>query len=77
MEGVQHNTMDIEYFGPNPQMQFWYLGALRSAEQMALAMEDTKFAATCRELYEQGRVLTDSLIFNGEYYYQRLVPVKS
>ena len=37
MEGVQHNTMDIEYFGPNPQMQFWYLGALRAAEKMALA----------------------------------------
>jgi hypothetical protein len=20
MEGCQHNTMDVEYFGPNPQM---------------------------------------------------------
>jgi uncharacterized protein (DUF608 family) len=77
MEGVQHNTMDIEYFGPNPQMQFWYLGALRSAELMALAMEDRDFATTCRKLYEQGSALTDSLIFNGEYYYQELVPVKS
>jgi len=28
-------------------------------------------------LYEQGRILTDSLIFNGEYYFQKLVPVKS
>ena len=77
MEGVQHNTMDIEYFGPNPQMQFWYLGALKSAEQMALAMEDQEFASKCRKLYKQGSVLTDSMIFNGEYYYQRLVPVKS
>jgi len=31
MEGAQHNTMDIEYFGPNPQMQIWYLGALKAA----------------------------------------------
>ena len=77
MEGVQHNTMDIEYFGPNPQMQFWYLGALKSAEKMALAMEDTDFAHKCKSLYEQGSLLTDSLIFNGEYYYQELVPVKS
>jgi uncharacterized protein (DUF608 family) len=23
MEGVQHNTMDVEYYGPNPQMGFW------------------------------------------------------
>lgn len=28
MEGSQHNTMDVNYFGPNPQMQFWYFGAL-------------------------------------------------
>jgi len=77
MEGVQHNTMDIEYFGPNPQMQFWYLGALKSAEIMALAMEDADFALSCKTLYEQGSRLTDSLIFNGEYYYQELVPVRS
>jgi non-lysosomal glucosylceramidase len=77
MEGVQHNTMDIEYFGPNPQMQFWYLGALRAAEKMAQAMDDLSFAESCRKLYTQGSVLTDSLIFNGEYYFQKLVPVKS
>ena len=77
MEGVQHNTMDIEYFGPNPQMQFWYLGALRAAEKMAQAMDDLSFAESCRKLYTQGSELTDSLIFNGEYYFQKLVPVKS
>jgi len=77
MEGVQHNTMDIEYFGPNPQMQFWYMGALRAAEKMALAMDEPVFAGTCRKLYTQGSELTDSLIFNGEYYFQKLVPVKS
>ena len=35
MEGVQHNTMDVEYYGPNPQMGIWYLGALRAMEEMA------------------------------------------
>ncbi len=38
MEGVQHNTMDVEYYGPNPQMNIWYLGALRAMEEMALHM---------------------------------------
>ena len=50
MEGCQHNTMDVEYYGPNPQMGSWYLGALRAAEEMAKAMGDGEFAATCREL---------------------------
>ena len=35
MEGCQHNTMDVEYYGPNPQMGGWYLGALRAVEEMA------------------------------------------
>ena len=33
MEGSQHNTMDVNYFGPNPQMGFWYMGALKAAEK--------------------------------------------
>ena len=44
MEGSQHNTMDVNYFGPNPQMGFWYMGALRAAEEMAWAMKDKSFA---------------------------------
>ena len=36
--------MDVEYFGPNPQMTGWYLGALRAAEEMARALGDDAFA---------------------------------
>ena len=35
MEGSQHNTMDVNYFGTNPQMQFWYMGTLKAANAMA------------------------------------------
>ena len=47
MEGCQHNTMDVEYYGPNPQMGLWYLGALRAAEEMARHVGDADFARTC------------------------------
>jgi uncharacterized protein (DUF608 family) len=36
-EGVQHNTYDVEFYGPNPMCGVYYLGALRAAEEMALA----------------------------------------
>lgn len=68
MEGCQHNTMDVEYYGPNPQMTGWYLGALRSAEEMARYLDDSDFANRCRELYEKGRNWMDDNLFNGEYY---------
>ena len=48
MEGAQHNTMDVEYFGPSPQMQFWYLGALRATEEMARSLGEDAFADQCR-----------------------------
>jgi uncharacterized protein (DUF608 family) len=74
MEGAQHNTMDVEYYGPNPQMGFWYLGALRAAEEMAKHLGDAAFAATCRELYEKGSAWMDANLFNGEYYIHRVDP---
>jgi uncharacterized protein (DUF608 family) len=77
MEGVQHNTMDVEYFGPNPQMQLWYLGALRAGEEMALYLGDKKFAKKCRKLFENGSKWTDENLFNGEYYVHKIHTPKS
>ncbi len=77
MEGCQHNTMDVEYYGPNPQMGIWYLGALRSAEKMAAYLGDHKFASTCSKLYARGSKWIDSNLFNGEYYQQQVRPPKS
>ena len=72
MEGVQHNTMDVEYFGPNPQMQIWYLGALKAAEQMALYLGEKSLAKKCRKLYQNGSEWTDANLFNGEYYVHKI-----
>ena len=72
MDGEQHNTMDVNYYGPNPQMGFWYLGALRAAEEMAIAMKDGDFAAECRTIYEKGSRRIDEELFNGDYYEQRI-----
>ncbi|MFC2126105.1 GH116 family glycosyl-hydrolase [Bacteroidota bacterium] len=74
MEGCQHNTMDVEYFGPNPQMQIWYLGALRAAEEMAKHIGDRKFAKKCNSLFLAGSEWTDKNLFNGEYYIQIIQP---
>jgi uncharacterized protein (DUF608 family) len=76
MEGVQHNTMDVEYYGPNPQMTIWYLGALRAMEEMAIYMKDKEMAQKCRKLFESGSKWTDENLFNGEYYIHKIVVPK-
>ena len=54
MEGEQHNTYDIELFGPNPMMSTLYLGALKARELMATAVGDTSAATSYRDIREKG-----------------------
>lgn len=75
MEGAQHNTLDVEYFGPNPLMACWYLGALRAAQEMAGHLGQNAFAAKCRRLFENGRQWVDTHLFNGEYYEHHVRPI--
>jgi non-lysosomal glucosylceramidase len=77
MEGCQHNTMDVEYFGPNPQMASWYLGGLRAAAAMARALGEDEFAARCDDLFARGRTWVESHLFNGDYYEHEIRPVAS
>jgi uncharacterized protein (DUF608 family) len=74
MEGCQHNTMDVEYYGPNPQMEGWYLGALRAGEEMARYLGDEAFAAECGRLFTAGKRWTDANLFNGEFYIHEIRP---
>lgn len=72
MEGVQHNTYDVEFYGPNPLCGIYYLGALRAAEEMARAARDAGSAAEYRRLFEDGRQWFDTNLFNGSYYIQKI-----
>ncbi len=66
MEGAQHNTTDLEFYGPNPLMAGWYLGALRAGEEMARYLGDEGFAAACRDLFQRGSAWVDAKLFNGQ-----------
>ena len=72
LEGVQHNTYDVEFYGPNPMCGIYYLGALRAGEEMARAVGDDGAAAEYRRLFENGRKWIDANLFNGEYYVQQI-----
>lgn len=72
IEGVQHNTYDVEFYGPNPLGGVYYLGALRAAEEMARVLDDNPAANDYRGLFEKGRAWIDRNLFNGEYYIQKV-----
>jgi uncharacterized protein (DUF608 family) len=72
LEGAQHNTYDIEFYGPNPLCGIYYLGALRAVEEMAAEMGDAGMRTEVRRLFESGRDWIDGHLFNGEYYVQQV-----
>jgi uncharacterized protein (DUF608 family) len=77
MEGVQHNTFDIEFYGPNPFCGIYYLAALRACEEMARTLGESDFAAECRGLFKNGSSWIDANLFNGEYYIQQVRPARN
>jgi hypothetical protein len=71
-EGVQHNTYDVEFYGPNPLCGIYYLGALRAGEEMARVLGDQDSAAEYHRLFVSGSRWFDQNLFNGEYYIQKV-----
>ncbi|NUR88410.1 MAG: hypothetical protein HOY71_30345, partial [Nonomuraea sp.] len=76
-EGCQHNTMDVEYYGPNPQMASWYLAALTACAEMAAHLGEDAFAAECADLAARGRAWVDAHLFTGSHYRHEIRPVGS
>ncbi|MFW6107221.1 MAG: GH116 family glycosyl hydrolase [bacterium] len=74
MEGVQHNTYDMEWWGPNTMCGSLYLGALRAGEELARIVGDDESAKTYRKLFERGSAWTDKYLYNGDYYEQQVNP---
>ena len=62
MEGEQHNTYDIEFYGPNTMMGTLYLGALLAGERMARAVGDAEAATQYRQAFESGRACASGTV---------------
>jgi uncharacterized protein (DUF608 family) len=73
MEGEQHNTYDIEFFGPNTMVGSLYLGALKAMAVMAEAVGDDKTAGRCTAVLASGQAKLDAQLWNGRFYRQRVV----
>jgi uncharacterized protein (DUF608 family) len=74
MEGLQHNTYDIEFYGPNTMMTSLYLAALRAGEVMARRCDEPEAAEEYAQVYESGRARVDETLWGEDYYVQRIDP---
>jgi len=72
MEGEQHNTYDIEFYGPNTMTGSLYLAALKACSEMAKAVGDKEKSREYLEIYQKGSKDYDATLWSGEYYIQKV-----
>ena len=72
LDGEQHNTYDIEFFGVSSMTNTIFYAALRAGEEICRYLGDDATAEKYKSIRENGSRLLDELTFNGEYYEQKI-----
>ena len=67
----QHNTYDIEFWGPNGMCSSFYLGALKAAVLIGRVLDDD--ISVYESLFEKGKKYLEEELFDGEYFFQKVV----
>ena len=70
LEEPHHNTYDIEFWGPDGMCTSIYLGALQAAIMMGITLGQD--VTVYQLLIERGRELTETELFDGEYFIQKI-----
>lgn len=71
-EGSQHNTYDIEFCGISSMTNSIFFAALKAGEEIAGYLGEKEQEEQYRKLREKGARKMDELLFNGEFYIQKL-----
>ncbi len=72
LDGKQHTTYDIEFYGPNSYSNSLFFAALKAGIEMASFMKDKEHVEKYSKALEEGSKKLDSLTWNGEYFIQHL-----
>ena len=72
LDSQQHNTYDIEFYGENSLANSMFIAALVAAARMAEHLGDSEAAERYGRAADTASELIDHLLYNGEYYDQRL-----
>lgn len=75
LDSQQHNTYDIEFYGPNSLVNSMFFAALKAGSEMAMLLEDCETAAKYQKAYEEGSKRMDILLWEDEYYVQKIEDV--
>lgn len=72
LDARQHNTYDIEFYGPNSLTNSIFFAALKAGACMAEYMGDMESAKRYRGAHQRGSKKMDDSLWGGEYYIQKI-----
>lgn len=72
IEEPHHNTYDIEFWGPDGMCTSFYLGALMAVIEMGRYLKKNKEVAVYQKLYDKGKAVIETELYNGEYFIQKI-----
>ncbi len=70
LSGKQHNTYDINFYGPGSMTTSIYLAALKAGAEMAAAMNEPEKAELYTKILDRGVKTTQDSLWNGSYFIQ-------
>ena len=74
-DASQHNTYDIDFVGPNPLSGSMFLAALKAGAEMAAFVGDTDHQKKYESAYKKIARQMNTLLWDSEYYIQKLEDV--
>jgi non-lysosomal glucosylceramidase len=72
LSGRQHQTLDMELFGPNSWLGTMYVAALLAMAKMAAALDEPELAEKCERLGKAGAAYINDKLYNGRYFIQEI-----
>lgn len=75
LDGQQHNTYDIEFYGMNTLINSIYIAALKAGERIAQYLDQSELSLDYRSRWQKASEVVDQCCFNGNYYIQKIEDV--
>jgi uncharacterized protein (DUF608 family) len=72
LDARMHNTYDIYFYGAEPLGNIYFLAALKAMAAMAHHLGDAAAAKRYEEAWARSSPAIDKLLYNGEYFEQRI-----
>lgn len=72
LDSQQHNTYDIEFYGPNSLTNSMFFAGLKAGIEMAKHLGDQEHVKKYKEALDKGSKKMDELLWGGKYYIQQI-----